>query len=108
MGFHIVTGNVVNHQGAADFYLGILAMLGGHMADAERHFLEAERMHEAIGARPLLARTRAEYAMLCAAADRGWLDLEAAVVEVTHGIKRAGADLVVSYFAPQLLDWISP
>ena len=47
-----------------------------------------------------------EYAMLCAAAERGWLDLQAAVVETTCAIKRAGADLVLTYFAPQLLDWL--
>jgi porphobilinogen synthase len=40
-----------------------------------------------------------EYAMLYAAADRGWLDLERAMWETTLGIRRAGADLVISYFA---------
>ena len=45
-----------------------------------------------------------EYAMLHAAAQRGWLDLQAAVMETTCAIKRAGADLIVTYFAPRLLD----
>ncbi|HEY6193876.1 MAG TPA: porphobilinogen synthase [Candidatus Eisenbacteria bacterium] len=40
-----------------------------------------------------------EYAMLHAAAERGWLDLERAMWETTLGIRRAGADLVISYFA---------
>ena len=40
-----------------------------------------------------------EYAMLHAAADRGWLDLEAVAHESLLSIKRAGADLIVSYFA---------
>ena len=48
-----------------------------------------------------------EYAMLCAAADRGWLDLKESVLEVTHGMKRAGADLILTYFAPRLLDWLN-
>lgn len=47
-----------------------------------------------------------EYAMLHAAAQKGWLDLEAAAMESTYAIRRAGADLVISYFAPQLLEWI--
>jgi len=40
-----------------------------------------------------------EYAMLHAAAERGWLDLERAMWETTLGIRRAGADLVITYFA---------
>ena len=44
--------------------------------------------------------------MLHAAAQRGWLDLQAAAMETTCAIKRAGADLIVTYFAPRLLDWL--
>jgi porphobilinogen synthase len=40
-----------------------------------------------------------EYAMLHAAADRGWLDLEAVAHESLLSIKRAGADLILTYFA---------
>lgn len=47
-----------------------------------------------------------EYAMLHAAAQRGWLDLKQAALETTYAIRRAGADLILTYFAPQILDWI--
>ncbi len=47
-----------------------------------------------------------EYAMLCAAADKGWLDLKAAAMETTFAIKRAGADLILTYFADRLIKWI--
>nr|WP_119821840.1 porphobilinogen synthase [Halalkaliarchaeum desulfuricum] len=40
-----------------------------------------------------------EYAMLHAAAEKGWLDLEATAHESLVSIKRAGADLIVTYFA---------
>jgi porphobilinogen synthase len=40
-----------------------------------------------------------EYAMLHAAADRGWLDLQATARESLLSIKRAGADLILTYFA---------
>ena len=43
-----------------------------------------------------------EYAMLHAAADRGWLDLEAAALESLACIRRAGADVIVTYFAESL------
>ncbi len=47
-----------------------------------------------------------EYAALHAAAQNGWLDLKDAAIEVTTAIKRAGADLVITYFAEQLADWL--
>ncbi|USZ73376.1 porphobilinogen synthase [Natronosalvus halobius] len=40
-----------------------------------------------------------EYAMLQAAGEKGWLDLEAAALESLLSIKRAGADLILTYFA---------
>ena len=45
-----------------------------------------------------------EYAMVHAAADRGWLDLEAAARESLLSIKRAGADLVLTYFAESVAE----
>ena len=40
-----------------------------------------------------------EYAMICAAADRGWIDKERVMMESLLGIRRAGADFIVTYFA---------
>ncbi|MDY6913092.1 MAG: porphobilinogen synthase [Planctomycetota bacterium] len=47
-----------------------------------------------------------EYAALQAAARAGWLDEQAAILEVTTAIKRAGADLIITYFAEKLADWL--
>jgi porphobilinogen synthase len=47
-----------------------------------------------------------EYAMLKAAATAGWLEERPAVIEVTSAIKRAGADLIITYYAEQLADWL--
>jgi porphobilinogen synthase len=47
-----------------------------------------------------------EYACLKAAAANGWLDEKAAAIEVTTAIKRAGADLIITYFAEQLAEWL--
>jgi len=50
--------------------------------------------------RPVAAyNVSGEYAMLHAAAEKGWLDLDAVARESLLSIKRAGADLVVTYFA---------
>jgi porphobilinogen synthase len=47
-----------------------------------------------------------EYAMLKAAALNGWLDEEAVVMEALTSIRRAGADGILTYFAPQAAQWI--
>ena len=44
-----------------------------------------------------------EYAMIRAAAERGWLDGDAAMLEATIAMRRAGADLVLTYAARQLV-----
>jgi porphobilinogen synthase len=43
-----------------------------------------------------------EYSMIKAAAQLGWLDEEKAIVESLTAIKRAGADIIITYFAPQM------
>ena len=45
-----------------------------------------------------------EYAMVCAAAQRGWLDLNAVAAEHVLAVKRAGADFVLTYFARHLAE----
>jgi porphobilinogen synthase len=40
-----------------------------------------------------------EYAMICAAAERGWIDRDRVIMESLLGIRRAGADFIVTYFA---------
>ena len=47
-----------------------------------------------------------EYAMIKAAAQRGWLDERAAVLESLTAIKRAGADLILSYWTKDLAQWL--
>ncbi len=45
-----------------------------------------------------------EYAMLKAAAQRGWLDSDRVILESLTAIKRAGADLIITYFAKDVVD----
>lgn len=49
-----------------------------------------------------------EYAMIKAASQRGWLNEEKATVETLMGIKRAGADVILTYHAKEVLKnrWI--
>ena len=48
-----------------------------------------------------------EYAMLKAASERGWLDERKAVLESLLGIRRAGADLILTYYAKQAAMWLA-
>ncbi len=48
-----------------------------------------------------------EYSMIKAAAANGWIDEKAAALETTTAIARAGADLIITYFAKDLAGWIS-
>lgn len=48
-----------------------------------------------------------EYAMLKAAAQLGWLEEKAVVMESLIAIKRAGADAILTYFAKQVAEWLS-
>jgi porphobilinogen synthase len=47
-----------------------------------------------------------EYAMLCAAAERGWLDLRSTALESLLAIRRAGADTILTYFARRAARWL--
>jgi len=65
------------------------------------------RVHERFPELPLAAyNVSGEYAMVKAAAANGWLDERAVVLEVLTGIRRAGADLVVTYHAKDAAAWI--
>jgi len=57
---------------------------------------------------PLAAyQVSGEYAALHAAAERGWLDLRRAALESLTGIGRAGADVIVTYFALDAAAWLA-
>jgi porphobilinogen synthase len=47
-----------------------------------------------------------EYGLVRAAALRGWLDEKRAVIETTTAIRRAGADVIVTYWARELAQWL--
>ena len=58
---------------------------------------------------PLAAyQVSGEYAMLMAAAQAGLIDGQAAALETLTAIKRAGADLIITYLAPQAARWLRP
>ncbi len=64
------------------------------------------RVKQATGA-PLAAyHVSGEYSMLKAAAANGWIDERAAVLETLTSIRRAGADVIVTYYAKEAAQWL--
>ncbi len=47
-----------------------------------------------------------EYTLVKAAAQKGWIDEKSAILEILTSIKRAGADLIITYFAKDVGKWI--
>jgi porphobilinogen synthase len=66
------------------------------------------RVKDATGMPVAAYNVSGEYAMLKAAAAQGLLDERAAVLEALTGIRRAGADIVITYHAKDVARWLSP
>ena len=66
------------------------------------------RVREAVDVPVVAYQVSGEYAMLEAAARNGWLDHDRAVLESLTSIKRAGADLIITYYAEKLAKLIEP
>ncbi|WP_455234939.1 porphobilinogen synthase [Thiogranum longum] len=64
------------------------------------------RVKDQFGAPTFVYQVSGEYAMLMAAAQNGWLDKKAVVMESLLAFKRAGADGILTYFAKQAAQWL--
>ncbi len=65
------------------------------------------RIKDEFGAPTFVYQVSGEYAMLKAAAQNGWLDERAVVMEALGGIKRAGADGILTYYAKAAARWLA-
>jgi len=64
------------------------------------------RLHSAFPLPIATYSVSGEYAMIKAAAQKGWIDEAGVVCEAAVGAFRAGADILITYYAPQLAGWI--
>jgi porphobilinogen synthase len=65
------------------------------------------RVKDATGAPVAAYHVSGEYSMLKAAAANGWIDERAAAIESLTAIRRAGADIIVTYFAKDAAGWLA-
>ncbi|MGE5241400.1 MAG: porphobilinogen synthase [Bacteroidota bacterium] len=64
------------------------------------------RVKERFGVPTFVYQVSGEYAMLAAAAQNGWLEERACILESLGCIKRAGADAILTYFAERVAGWL--
>ena len=67
------------------------------LSDVRRNFEQPTAAYQVSG----------EYAMIHAAAANGWLDLRRCALESLVAIKRAGADMIITYFAKDAAQWLA-
>ncbi len=66
-----------------------------------------QRVKSTFGVPTFVYQVSGEYAMLSAAIQNGWVDEKAGILECLTGIKRAGADGILTYFAKRVAGWIA-
>ena len=70
-------------------------------------YLDIVRRAKAETGHPMAAyNVSGEFAMVKAAAERGWIDERQAILEILTSIRRAGADLILTYHAKEAADWL--
>ena len=65
------------------------------------------RVRDTFGVPTFAYQVSGEYAMLMAAAERGWLDGDRVMIESLMAFKRAGASGILTYFAPRAAEWLA-
>ena len=65
-----------------------------------------QRVKETFKVPTFVYQVSGEYAMLCAASEKGWLNKRATVMESLLSFKRAGADGILTYFAAEVATWL--
>lgn len=65
------------------------------------------KVREAVNVPVVAYQVSGEFSLIKAAAERGWIDERAAALETLTAIKRAGADMIITYFAPQMAEWLA-
>jgi porphobilinogen synthase len=65
------------------------------------------RVRDAVNVPVVAYQVSGEFSLIKAAAERGWIDERTAALESLTGIRRAGADLIITYFAPSVARWLA-
>jgi porphobilinogen synthase len=64
------------------------------------------RVKDTFGLPTAAYQVSGEYALIKAAAEKGWVDEKRVALEALVGIKRAGADMILTYFGKDVARWL--
>ncbi len=105
-GYQMDPGNV--REALREYELDVAEGADVVMVKPAGPYLDVIRQLAEVSVVPVAAyQVSGEYLMLKAASAAGWLDEQAVVLESLTGIKRAGADIVLTYFATQAAEWLA-
>ncbi len=105
-GYQMDPGNV--REAVREYELDVAEGADVVMVKPAGPYLDVIRQLAQVSVVPVAAyQVSGEYLMLKAASAAGWLDEQAVVLESLTGIKRAGADIVLTYFATQAAEWLA-
>ncbi len=105
-GYQMDPGNV--REAVREYELDVAEGADVVMVKPAGPYLDVIRQLAEVSVVPVAAyQVSGEYLMLKAASAAGWLDEQAVVLESLTGIKRAGADIVLTYFATQAAEWLA-
>ncbi len=96
-----------SREAVREYHLDVAEGADAVMVKPAGPYLDVIRRLAEISVVPIAAyQVSGEYLMLKAASQAGWLDEQAVVLESLTGIKRAGADVILTYFATHVVHWL--
>ncbi|WP_370328445.1 porphobilinogen synthase [Euzebya sp.] len=105
-GYQMDPGNA--REALREYHLDVAEGADAVMVKPAGPYLDVIRRIAEVSTLPVAAyQVSGEYLMLKAASAAGWLDEREVILETLTGIKRAGADVILTYFATQAAEWLT-
>ena len=105
-GYQMDPGNA--REAIREYHLDVAEGADMVMVKPAGPYLDVIRRVADVSTVPVAAyQVSGEYLMIAAAAQAGWIDQQAAVLESLTGIRRAGADIILTYWADRVAEWLA-
>lgn len=105
-GYQMDPGNA--REAIREYHLDVAEGADMVMVKPAGPYLDVIRRMADVSTVPVAAyQVSGEYLMIAAAAQAGWIDQQSAVLESLTGIRRAGADIILTYWADRVAEWLA-
>ena len=105
-GYQMDPGNA--REAIREYHLDVAEGADMVMVKPAGPYLDVIRRMADVSTVPVAAyQVSGEYLMIAAAAQAGWIDQQSAVLESLTGIRRAGADVILTYWADRVAEWLA-